>query len=1351
MKKIYSLLLAASIAASCITPVCADEISNIRLKFDGRNITVTAGTQKSGGSYAVMIVKDGKTAQNPADVFAAAEAKSAEDKTISCSMVMPDERNGQKTDGKYVVLIKGKDSEIMECAFDYVTEDGKKAAMELLLSATEAELADLLLDSSAYRAAFVSSGLVFDDYDSASAAEKAEVHRVFTNSRTAQNAAEDFNKSVLVARINLSDKPDEWLEKSDMKFNGTLYRDSEAKKFIASAIKGKYDSTKSFDAAYELLNVLYLCNTAKYTGIEKVLSDYEDVLGLLSSSAYKTYSAMSGDRKQSANESIVLKLSKSAATSAKDIEKAISEAISGSSSSDSSKKNTGSSSGGSKIAVGTTTPSKQTETGTQEGFIDLTGFAWAEQSINALYKKNIVSGVGDNMYDPYGEITREAFVKMIVSAVGKHNPSAVSGYTDVKKGSWYESYVASAAENNIVSGIGDGLFGTGMQITRRDAAVIIAKCMGLENSDSDYKFNDDAEIPDYAKPSVYALYSAGIVSGTDNGMFAPGGSLTRAQAAVMIYNMLNYSPDSNKDNEPKGDTKYENKLNMLRLFGFLKGIENESFDADANMSAQKFAAAVGAMISRESLSEQDAAAYAVSSGIIDADFDLSGTISYNDAADILVGILGYKKMYPDRSAAEIASVIGLLSGVSNSGTSLKMGAAVDMLLNAAEIPILTIDSVSSGSGVDMSADKDNTIMSVYHDWYEVKGIVGANEYASLTIGEMLAKGSVKIDGDIYETRESGAENLLGRNVKAWVCRSDKEENYVVYAEEYRNTVTEIKADLIDDAADGVITYLEKKDSDKSKRIKISPVVKVIYNGRAAADFSDSDFKIQSGRLVCIDNNNDGTAEVVSVEEYGFMVADSISASSEAIYNIYKTPEKLSLKEDDTDITVYLNGERSEYTLLPEKSVLAIMQSRDTTDKIVKIEASDKKVTGNVSNINSADDEITVDGEVYSLSECYTDARDNGDTKCVDIKVGGSYTFYLDIFGDIAYVEEDSESDYKYAYIKKFVYDDADLESDCSLRYLTMDSKWETAKLADKVKYNSAQPYKRSELFELLGGSDSFVEQLVKIKTNSKGEITALNTAEERSSYIDSSFNKREATGTWGVNNFSLSSKIFTFDDTKVVRVPKAEKADENDYAITSRSMFVVDNGYTVTAYDVDNFNYAKVLVLKQDSSIGENTLPFVVTKVATESSDGEIRTRLTGVIGENSEYSIVGNDENSLDGIEKGDVVQLEIGVNGRAKSYNKLFSASRYGEKINPAEMNKASNDVAGTISDIDRSGGRVKLDNGATGGLTLLRRDSKVVLYDMKKDKAEEISFAELEKGDYMYARLEWSRVRIIYAIRK
>ena len=82
---------------------------------------------------------------------------------------------------------------------------------------------------------------------------------------------------------------------------------------------------------------------------------------------------------------------------------------------------------------------------------------------------------------------------------------------------------------------------------------------------------------------------------------------------------------------------------------------------------------------------------------------------------------------------------------------------------------------------------------------------------------------------------------------------------------------------------------------------------------------------------------------------------------------------------------------------------------------------------------------------------------------------------------------------------------------------------------------------------------------------------------------------------------------------------------------------------------------------------------------------------------------------------------------------------------------MNKASNDVAGTISDIDRSGGRVKLNNGATGGLTLLRRDSKVVLYDMKKDKAEEISFAELEKGDYMYARLEWSRVRIIYAIRK
>mgnify|MGYP004506992165 CR=1 FL=1 len=1355
MKKVYSLLLAASIAASCITPVCAEDIRNLRLNFDGRKLTVTANVDKVGGNYAVMIVKDGGTAANPGDVFAAAETKSMSDKTISCSVVMPDEKNGVKTDGKYVLYVKGKDSSIEQYPFDYVTEEGKNAARSELMTANESELIGLFAQNSAKRAAHISCGLVFDEYDNFSDAEKAEACVLFKNSRTESTLAADFNKSVILAKINTSASIGEWLEKSDMQFEGTAYRDSAAKDFIIERITAarKFADVKSFEETYELANILYLLNNANYNEIGGLLEKYSNQLDISNNPSYIAYVSLGAEAKQAANETMVLKLSKNRAVSVNDVKSAIADGVSVvSNSGGNSGGTTGGKANGSKISIGTSTPASGGDVVTEDGFIDLSGFSWAEKAIKSLYRKNIVSGVGDNKFDPYGKITREAFVKMIVSAKNKHNSSAKSTYSDVENGAWYESYVASANDENIISGIGDNLFGVGFEIKRQDAAVIIAKCLEIADTDSNYKFNDDAEIADYAKQAVYNLYNAKIISGTDNGLFDPNGSLTRAQAAVMIYNMLSYNPETKITEDEKTVSKYADKVNMLKAFGFLKGIETESFDDSASMNAGKFVTSVVAMITDGSMDDSQAASYAKNAGIISDDFDLSGAISYEAAASILVGVLGYGKLYADRSMSEAATAIGLLYGVAGEqGKALKMGSAVVMLCNALEIPLVTIDNINADN-ISVTSDSDNTILSVYHDYYEIEGIISANEYTSIS-GSSVSVNTVRIDGTAYLIGNTNADKLIGRNIKAWayIPSTGSDDSKLMYVEEYKNNVTEIKADLIDNANETQreIEYLETKDSAKTKKVKISPVVKVLYNGKIFDRFSYSDFNIKSGRLVLIDNDNDNTADVVLIETYKFMVTDSISYTNEAIYNIYKTPERLDINEDDGNITVYLNEEKTEYTNLPEKSVLSIMSSKD--GELITIEASDKTIGGKITAIDGNNDKIAIDGTEYELSQGYLDAKAANDPKCTAFKVGNTYTFYLDSFGDVAYAEEGTESTYQYVYAKKFVYEDSSLDETCSLRAFTTDSKWETLKLAEKVKYNKSRNLTRQEVFDELGGAN-LTKQLLQIKVNSNGEISAINTAENRGSYVNSDFNKREVTGIWGVNNFSFSSKIFTFDNTKVIRIPTSENADEDEYSITSRSMFVVDNGYTITAYDVDNFNYSKIITVQQNETIGENALPFVVANVSKKDSEGDILPVITGIIGENAEYSIAGKDSDTFDGIKKGDVIQLSIGANGKARKYNPLFTASRYGEKINPAEINKASNDVAGNITDIDRSGGRIKIDTGAEGGMVLLKREStKVALYDMKRDTVKEISFAELEKDDYVYARLEWSKVNLIYAIRR
>ena len=52
------------------------------------------------------------------------------------------------------------------------------------------------------------------------------------------------------------------------------------------------------------------------------------------------------------------------------------------------------------------------------------------------------------------------------------------------------------------------------------------------------EFSDDEMISDYAKDAVYALRGAGVIKGVSDLEFAPLANATRAQAAKMIYGLL---------------------------------------------------------------------------------------------------------------------------------------------------------------------------------------------------------------------------------------------------------------------------------------------------------------------------------------------------------------------------------------------------------------------------------------------------------------------------------------------------------------------------------------------------------------------------------------------------------------------------------------------------------------------------------------------------------------------------------------------------------------------------------------------------------------------------------------------
>ena len=53
------------------------------------------------------------------------------------------------------------------------------------------------------------------------------------------------------------------------------------------------------------------------------------------------------------------------------------------------------------------------------------------------------------------------------------------------------------------------------------------------------KFADDSEISDYAKEAVYVFKEAGIVNGVSEDKFSPSTNASRAQAAKVIFELLN--------------------------------------------------------------------------------------------------------------------------------------------------------------------------------------------------------------------------------------------------------------------------------------------------------------------------------------------------------------------------------------------------------------------------------------------------------------------------------------------------------------------------------------------------------------------------------------------------------------------------------------------------------------------------------------------------------------------------------------------------------------------------------------------------------------------------------------------
>lgn len=177
----------------------------------------------------------------------------------------------------------------------------------------------------------------------------------------------------------------------------------------------------------------------------------------------------------------------------------------------------------------------------QKGFADVAQDAWYKEYVDYAAEHGIFNGTSASTFSPDANITRAQFVQVLANLenVDTSDRKVTAGFTDVPSGKWYTAAVKWASENGIVNGMGEGIFAPDNNITREQMCVMLInyttfKGISLDKAEAKTVFADDREISSWAKAAVYTCQQADIVSGKGENIFDPKGTGTRAEAATIF-------------------------------------------------------------------------------------------------------------------------------------------------------------------------------------------------------------------------------------------------------------------------------------------------------------------------------------------------------------------------------------------------------------------------------------------------------------------------------------------------------------------------------------------------------------------------------------------------------------------------------------------------------------------------------------------------------------------------------------------------------------------------------------------------------------------------------------------------
>lgn len=603
--------------------------------------------------------------------------------------------------------------------------------------------------------------------------------------------------------------------------------------------------------------------------------------------------------------------------------------------------------------------------------------------------------------------------------------------------------------------------------------------------------------------------------------------------------------------------------------------------------------------------------------------------------------------------------------------------AAALVERACEVYVMRVISLAEPEGrILYSTESKETILSVYHDVTCAEGNVTDNGLSTLDGASDLMKNHVKIGGKVFAYEKDDIRKALGSTVTVYYQTNDSTSALLWW--EYTNAAEPLAlsySDLNTESSDFTKTQVVYLEAEHTKKAKVSPRAVLVYNEIAYPAFTVADMKLDNGFLTLTDGDGDGIYDMIFVEDYKSFRIESKASDGLEICDAFGQSYRLNSYQTVEILNEY--GRATTAAAFELNQVVSVFESKG--QEYLKIRISVDKTTNVFKQTDTEHNRnrYTIGEKTFSASAYLQEQITNGHYRLPELIPGENYRAYLDFNGDIAAFDAMGAIE-SYAYFLAAKRTGGGLDDRVSVKLVLEDAQTAVLPAAKKLTINDAAAKAADILLltELKNGSD-WQPQLIKIKTNVKGEIKSLETASRKSTtdvFNSVGFDPYrfslvyDETNTYyytnGRNMVGTSGKQYTLGDNTVMFYipPDGDPAYIKTYRgiketfLPARSQlkgYDADSSYMLGALvftdipdtaDTDNMEYASYL--------------YIVKHVGTVAdADGTQLKQLTAyshsIEWKMVEYmpGIIGDD------IKEGDILRLAVNADDKVKRCTKIIS----------------------------------------------------------------------------------------------